>query len=178
MTTIVIVEDGQPRAISGEFSAMQMQTVDVWGFPVPAAQLTNFPAGWLAGASPEELATINAFAVEDPQPPEGEEIETQALDVDADGMPFWAVTFREIVPPAPFVPQVVSRMQAKLALAQAGLLDQVEANMATKPKAVQIYWSDVSEIHRDHPILTAAANDLGLTQQQIDQLFISAKQIV
>ncbi|CAN5642982.1 hypothetical protein BH10PSE5_BH10PSE5_19510 [soil metagenome] len=178
MTTIVIVEEGQARVISGEFFAMQMQTVDVWGFPVPAAQMQQFPAGWLARATDEELASISAFKLDDPEVTEGQEVDTQALDVDADGVPFWSVTLREATPPTPFVPQVITRLQAKLALNAAGLLDDVEAFVASADRSLQIYWTETSDIHRDHALITGSAEALRWSDDQVDALFIAAKQIV
>lgn len=177
MTSFVIVEDGQVRQLGGAFSAMQMQTVDVWGFPVPAHQLSNFPAGWLERASNEELATIGAFKLEAPLVPAGQEVEAQILSVDEGGVPFWAVTFRDAPAPTRFVPQMISRLQAKLALNAAGLLDDVETFLATADRSLQIYWNDTSDIHRDHPLIAGSAEALGWSDEQVDALFIAAKQI-
>ena len=80
--------------------------------------------------------------------------------------------------PAPPVPATVSRMQAKLALNAAGRLDQVEAGVASASREVQLYWAEVSEIHRDHAILAQMTTALGLTSAQVDDLFRAAAQIV
>jgi len=76
------------------------------------------------------------------------------------------------------VPQSISRMQAKQALLAAGQLSAVEAAMASAPPAVQIYWSDASHFHRDHPVLEQMGQALGMSSDDLDQLFIAAAQIV
>jgi hypothetical protein len=81
-------------------------------------------------------------------------------------------------PPAPpVVPAVVSRMQAKMALLAAGLLDDVEAAVSAGSAELQIYWNEASDFHRDHPVLIGMTEALGLTAEQTDALFIAAGQI-
>lgn len=89
--------------------------------------------------------------------------------------PVWGTTDWVIVP---IVPQKVSRMQAKLALDEAGMLDAVETFMASAPPRVRIYWTEVSELHRNHPVLLEATTALGMTSQQVDELFTAAYAIV
>lgn len=70
------------------------------------------------------------------------------------------------------VPKVVTIRQAKLALLQAGLLDDVEAAIAASDnRAAQIEWEYATEFRRDWPALLALQPSLGLTDQQIDDLF-------
>ena len=70
------------------------------------------------------------------------------------------------------VPQVVSRRQAKQALLQAGLLDDVDAAIAAgSDRSAQIDWADAQEFSRDWPALIALQPALGLTDAQIDDLF-------
>lgn len=76
------------------------------------------------------------------------------------------------------VPQSISRMQAKQALLAAGQLSAVEAAMASAPPAVQIYWADASHFHRSHPIIEQMGQALGMSSDDLDQLFIAAAQIV
>lgn len=68
----------------------------------------------------------------------------------------------------------ISPRQARLALLQAGLLDAVETYIATQPRAVQVEWEYANEIRRDHALLTDAAAALGLSEAQLDELFIAA----
>ena len=69
---------------------------------------------------------------------------------------------------------VVSMRQARLALNAAGLLDAVEAAVASSTKDVQIEWEFSSELRRDWPTLVLLAGALGLTDAQLDALFIQA----
>ncbi len=72
------------------------------------------------------------------------------------------------------VPETVTPRQARLALIAAGLDDDVDAYFAAQPKAVQVAWEFATEYHRDDPIISAAAAAIGLTGQQVDDLFIQA----
>jgi hypothetical protein len=86
----------------------------------------------------------------------------------------------KIVPPGPVVPvvpTVVSMRQARLALYGAGLLDQVNALVASSTPDVRIEFEYATELRRDWPTLVALAAGLGLTDAQIDDLFIAASQL-
>ncbi|CAA0129345.1 Uncharacterised protein [Starkeya nomas] len=77
--------------------------------------------------------------------------------------------------PPPTVPASVTRAQARVALFEAGLLAQVDAAVAAHPyELVRIWWADALNIERNHPYLVAMAVELELTEQQVDQLFITA----
>lgn len=69
------------------------------------------------------------------------------------------------------VPQVVTIRQAKLALLQDGLLDDIEAAMSHADRATQIEWEYATEFHRDWPALVAMQPALGLSDAQVDDLF-------
>lgn len=79
------------------------------------------------------------------------------------------------VPP---VPQVVTMRQARLALNAAGLLASVNSTIASMPGAVgeaaRIEWEFSSTVERHKPLVVALTPSLGLTNAQIDQLFITA----
>ena len=74
------------------------------------------------------------------------------------------------------VPQVVSRFQARAALHLAGLLDTVESMMAAQetPTLAKLAWADAQEFKRQSPTIAALAGAVGLTEQDIDALFITA----
>lgn len=76
--------------------------------------------------------------------------------------------------PAPTVPTSVTMRQASLALLAADLLDDVEALVATLPRAYQIEWQRASTVERTNPLVEIVREQKGLTSQQIDDLFISA----
>lgn len=80
--------------------------------------------------------------------------------------------------PAPPVPQEVTMRQARLALAEAGLLPAVDAAIAgmTEPQrtAALIEWEYSGTVQRDKPLVLALASSLGLTEAQLDELFSRA----
>lgn len=76
--------------------------------------------------------------------------------------------------PARIVPASVTRAQAKLALNAAGLLSGAEAAIANAGAEAQIYWADASVFERDHPLIASIGGALGLSEAQIDDLFIAA----
>jgi hypothetical protein len=92
-----------------------------------------------------------------------------------------ANTFAEIITNAPganVVPYTVSAYQAKSALLAANLYYTVE-NMINSSNNMQmkLAWFNATEFQRDNIFISSLANNLGLTQEQIDQLFITAAQI-
>jgi hypothetical protein len=76
-------------------------------------------------------------------------------------------------PPAsqPPVPPVIPAWKGKAALREAGLLDAVEAAIAAAGGRVQDAWAGASEWSRDSEFLLSLAATLGLTVEQIDQIF-------
>ena len=74
--------------------------------------------------------------------------------------------------PAP-VPTEVSRFQARAALMQSGLLEDIETYMAdpaTDP-FVRIAWQDAQVFRRNSPTVLSLQPLLGLTDGQLDDLF-------
>lgn len=72
------------------------------------------------------------------------------------------------------VPQEITIRQAVLALREAGYLAAVEAWVANLDGELEIYWKRSQTVRRDHAFVESARVELGLTQQQMDQLFILA----
>lgn len=66
---------------------------------------------------------------------------------------------------------VVSIRQACRALDQMGLLDDLESAIANAPRWVQIDWSKCQEVRRDWPAIPLIQPALGLSDEQIDDLF-------
>jgi hypothetical protein len=80
-----------------------------------------------------------------------------------------------VTPPPPPVPQQVTMRQACLALENAGLLDEVEALVATLPRPYQIEWERASVVQRDNALVEVVRQQQGMTVEQIDDLFRQAE---
>lgn len=70
------------------------------------------------------------------------------------------------------VPTTLTVRQAKLALLAAGLLDDVDAAVAGADRATQVEWEYATTVERTWPTLVAMATALGMTDTQLDNLFI------
>ena len=72
-----------------------------------------------------------------------------------------------------------SRMQARMALHQAGRLAEVEAAVANAAPEVQIAWADATEFRRLSPTIAAlaAALDPPMSDEELDALFEQAMQV-
>lgn len=83
------------------------------------------------------------------------------------------------VPPPPPIPSTVTRFQARVALVQAGHFDTIDTYIATLPKTdvKRLAWEDAAEWERASPTLNFLANMLGLTDTDVDDLFILASGI-
>jgi len=77
------------------------------------------------------------------------------------------------IPPI-YIPTTVTMAQAQLALLAAGHLDAVEAAVAQMPREAQILWRKANTVVRGDPLMVQLAALLGLTDAQIDALFIAA----
>ncbi len=74
------------------------------------------------------------------------------------------------------VPQSITPLQSKLQLLKLGLLDEVEA-LVTGDRTAQLYWEYASVIERDNAVLLLMANSIGLTSEQVDEMFIAASKL-
>lgn len=76
------------------------------------------------------------------------------------------------------VPSAVTMRQARLALAGAGKLAAVESAIAALPEpqktAAQIEWEYSNEVQRHNGFVSQLAPALGMTEEQLDALFIQA----
>lgn len=72
------------------------------------------------------------------------------------------------------VPTAITPLQGRLALKRAGLLESVESAIVQANGETQIWWEYATLWHRTHSLLNALAKSLGLTSQQVDELFIVA----
>lgn len=80
--------------------------------------------------------------------------------------------------PQAIAPSVVSMRQARLALLEAGLLDDVAAALGALPspqkEAAQINWEFAATVDRSSPLVATLAQALGLGAADLDQLFTTA----
>ena len=76
----------------------------------------------------------------------------------------------------PVVPQTVTRFQALAALHLAGHLPAVEAIMAAPETDMmaKLAWVNALSFERSSPLLDGLAGTLGLTSQDLDDLFTAA----
>ena len=106
---------------------------------------------WLERASPDSLAALGIVVTQVVPEPE---------------------------PPAPNpVPEVVSMFQCRAVLMIHGLFDTVDAAMKAAGGINEQAWEYATEVRRDSPLVLAMAQQLNLTDEQVDQLFIEAAQI-
>ena len=82
------------------------------------------------------------------------------------------------VPTSP-VPVSVSRFKARAALFQAGLFETVNVMMndPATPMIHRLAWQDAQEFRRDSALVNALAGTLGLSSEQLDDLFRLAETI-
>jgi hypothetical protein len=95
-------------------------------------------------------------------------IATEQITVDPDFVP------EPVAPPPPQVPVSVWMRQARLALLSIGKLEDVEAAIAQAGAAAQIEWEYAHEVRRDAGLVIGIGAALGLTEAEIDALFIHA----
>lgn len=79
---------------------------------------------------------------------------------------------------AQLCPDEVSFRNLAFALLQAGLYEQVEA-VALSTTAGKIWWNTAQSttVRRDHSFVAALANAIGQTNDQLDAIFIAAKDL-
>ena len=90
----------------------------------------------------------------------------------------FVVNEEEFLPEKPFVPRQVTMRQARLALLGAGKLAGVAVAIDSLPsptkEAVQIEWEYSQTVERNRPFVIMLGTALGLSEEQLDQLFIQA----
>lgn len=79
------------------------------------------------------------------------------------------------------VPETVSMGQARIALHRAGLLTQVDTAIASLPDQLRVEaelaWQYSNEVERHNGLVSMLAPALGLSEEQLDQLFITAASV-
>lgn len=124
--------------------------------------------------SDKEKAARGVYPITEPEVPAGKFVVGSAL-TDHRNRPLrvWEL---EDAPPLPAMS--VSKAQAKLALLSAGLLDLVESTIDNMEgdagRRARIEWNDRTEFHRDHEFINSLAAAIGLSDDQVDDLFEQA----
>jgi hypothetical protein len=95
--------------------------------------------------------------------------------------PGWGYVDGDFVPPSAIVPQAVTMRQARLALLAAGVLGDVQTAITAMDEpartVAQITWDYSTEVQRQNGLVSQLAPALGLTESQVDDLFIAAAQL-
>lgn len=77
-------------------------------------------------------------------------------------------------PDAPIISEFVTMRQARLALLAAGKLEAVTAAVQQVGGAAQIEWEYATEVRRDWPLVVQLTGVLGMTDADMDALFVQA----
>ena len=80
----------------------------------------------------------------------------------------------EVVVEVPYVPATITRRQGRKILDQYNLLASVEAVVATLDIQGQIDYQDASTFDRSNPVLLYVTSQAGMTESQIDAMFVEA----
>lgn len=150
--------------------------------------LTCFPSDFESGG----VADFEGYAPVHPTlPPEHDAathkvVRLPAVERDGRWYQDWevvALTLQEIEDARrALVPAKVTRRQARQALLLAGLLGNVQPAIdaiedTTLRQLAQIEWDDSLEFERSRPLLIQLAHAIGLDDEGIDALFITAAQL-
>ena len=80
------------------------------------------------------------------------------------------------------IPESISKRQARQQLLLEGKLGQVQEVIdsiadETERMMAQLYWDDSIEFERSHPTLVELGTALGLTEAELDMMFINASKL-
>lgn len=91
---------------------------------------------------------------------------------------YWYDTLDEALDKLPRQSMKVTRFQAKAVLHQQGLLEQAQALVDnSNDPLLRLVWNEALVFERNSPTLNSMAQALGLSENEIDQLFLTASQI-
>jgi hypothetical protein len=80
--------------------------------------------------------------------------------------------------PIKYVPEKVTRFQAKAVLHNMGLLTTAQSLVDNiEDPLVKLVWQEALHFERNSPVLNSLAQAMGLSEEQIDDLFIAAEQV-
>jgi hypothetical protein len=105
------------------------------------------------------------------EPGEGEIVRKGAPEQYEPGK--WRETWTIDAAPPPPVPQEVSRLQARLALISIDKWDITKAYFEEPERTAEevAFFEDATVYRRDNPVMIAAAESVGVTETELDELF-------
>ena len=143
---------------------------------MPNQFLLQFDGSMPPGSAPRAVYESLGIPLVRPVQPPTPDADHIAVEVDAvaDGegvlWQTWALEPRPAPEPMP-VPESISRFQARAALSLWELLDDAEALVLAQGGLTAMAWADISEFRRDSPLVNLMAPQLGLDEQELDDLF-------
>lgn len=151
--------------------------------PVYPYTLTDLKRDNREVSFPSDMSNLDTsdwhcYPVQDTPLPEAPgKIAERIMPVQIDGV--WQERWTLIDAPASPVPEAVQMAQARLALLDANLLSQVDAAIdaipdPTQREASRIEWEYRTEVYRNSQLVLSLGAALGLTDNQIDELFRQA----
>lgn len=122
----------------------------------------------------ENNVVVNIAIADEPQAANWRQDDNAGIGwVDVDGV----LTAPTELPPVSLVPTVLTMRQARLVLFTAGLIGSVQAAIDALPspdkEKAQIEWDYSNEVQRHNGFVSQLAPALGLTDEQVDALFIT-----
>ena len=145
----------------------------------------SFPAVLSAGVL-EDFGADAVLAAPAPTVTDTQAAHRDGVTRDALGNWVYAWAVRELTPEEiearkPPVPQSVTMRQARLALLESGRLAEVSLIISSLPSPQKdmalIEWEYALYVERQNPLFIQIAMALGLTQKQVDDLFIVASKL-
>ena len=100
--------------------------------------------------------------------------QTNQYLADHDALPAIIATWADDAARRFYDENTVTPRQVRLALLAEGLLDAVDAYVASQPRVVQLEWEYAGEIRRDNLLMLTAAPALGKTPADLQQLLTYA----
>jgi hypothetical protein len=121
-------------------------------------------------SSPEGYAYVPV--IEKPDAPNGKRA-VKKLTLESDG---WEI----VDAPLATAVQEVTPLQLRLAILNGDILslEQLDAAIASKGAEAQIRWNYAPSIPINHPLVVELKAAFGLTDDQVEQIFIEASQII
>lgn len=143
------------------------------------------PLGALTmGAGKDRPLDFGAFVLvaateEKPTPGENEKLigPTFVIGADFTTTAVWTVEYAPPVVPTFVTPRQARLMLASIPAGEGTLLDTVNAYIAAQGGTIAVEWEYALDVQRNNPAVLAAATALGLTDEQLDQMFIEAAKL-